>query len=228
LCIAGCGLPKVQSQARGGDFAAVRQTLAGPDGKKTDTLRLAREVLSYEVSRAREIEDRAFIASLGPCATAVDRPLVRRSKTRDAVGGEAALVLYEIDRYRGPAPHRFQSSPEGASRALAARATASDHAQRVAYCVDDDERVRQAALAAAIDAKDERDLPALLEASRLDPSPTIRSRAIYALGQLGGERVHHALVDRLKTAPSDLQLSVLDALAQPGVADVDDHAALAH
>lgn len=228
LCIAGCGLPKVQSQARGGDFAAVRQTLAGPDGKKTDTLRLAREVLSYEVSRAREIEDRAFIASLGPCATAVDRPLVRRSKTRDAVGGEAALVLYEIDRYRGPAPHRFQSSPEGAFRALAARATASDHAQRVAYFVDDDERVRQAALAAAIDAKDERDLPALLEASRLDPSPTIRSRAIYALGQLGGERVHHALVDRLKTAPSDLQLSVLDALAQPGVADVDDHAALAH
>lgn len=228
LCLAGCGLPKVQSQARAGDFAAVRQTLAGPAGKKTDTLRLAQEVLSYEISAARAIEDRAFVASLSPCATAVDRPLFQRSKTRDAVGGEAALVLYEIDRYRGPAPHRFQSSPEGAFRALAARATVSDHAQRVAYFVDDDERVRQAALAAALDAKDERDLPALLEASRLDPSLTIRSRAIYALGQLGGERVHHALVDRLQTAPGNLQLSVLDALAQPGVADVDDHAALAH
>ena len=228
IFVAGCGLPKVQSQARAGDFAAVRQTLAGPDGKKTDAVRLAREVLTYELSAARSIDDRAFVASLGPCADAIDRPLFQRSKTRDAVGGEAALVLYEVDRYRGPAPQRFQSSPEGAFRALAARDTISDHAQRVAYFVDDDERVRHAALAAAIDAKDEHDLPALLEASRLDPSPAIRSRALYALGQLGGERVHHALVDRLQTSPDDLKLSVLDALAQPGVAEVDDRATLAH
>jgi len=216
----------VQRQARAGDFAALRETVRGPEGKKVDTFELAEEVLAYEVRSASTIDDRRFIASLGPCAAEIDRALFQRSKKRDAVGGEAALVLYEIDRYRGPRPARFQSSSEGAFRALAARATVSDHAQRVAYFVDDDERVRQAALEASVDAKDERDLPALLEASRLDPSPYIRSRALYALGQLGGERVHHALVDRLTSTDPEVQLSVLDALAQPEVAEVDHYAAL--
>jgi len=204
----------------------LRKTLAGPEGKSTDVARLSREVLSYEITASREIDDRRFIASLRPCALKVDGPLEKRSKTRDAIGGEAALLLYEIGEYDGPAPKRFQSSPEGAFRALAARDTSSDHAQRVAYFVDDDQRVRQAALEAAVEAKDESDLVALLEVSRLDPSPFIRSRALYALGQLGGARVHHALVDRLVTPSADLQLAVLDALAQPGVAEVDGYAAL--
>lgn len=228
LALSACRVPPAVSQARTGDFAAVRETLSGPEGERTDAARLAREVLAYEIRAAKEIEDRAFIASLGPCAADVERPLLARSKTRDAIGGEALLVLYEANRYRGPRPKRFQSSPEGAFRALAARDTATDHAQRVAYFVDDDERVRQAALEAAVDAKDERDIPALLEASRLDPSPYIRSRAFYALGQLGGERVHHALLDRLTTAPPELQLSVLDALAQPDVAKVDGSMSLLH
>jgi HEAT repeat protein len=228
LLVTACRLPPAQAQARAGDFVALRATLATPESRKTDVGRLAREVLAYEIKSSDNIDDRSFIASLRPCAVKIDGPLLERSKTRDAVGGEAALLLYEIGEYRGPAPKRFQSSPEGAFRALAARATKDDHAQRVAYFVDDDERVRQAALEAAVEAKDERDLPALLEASRLDPSPYIRSRALYALGQLGGARVHHALVDRLVTPNADLQLAVLDALAQPGVAAVDDYAALVH
>ena len=214
----------MQLEARRGDFAAVRETLE--KSEKTDTGRLALEVLSYEIRSAQDIDDRAFIASLRPCAVAVDRVLSKRTKTRDALGGEAALLLYEIDRYSGPRPKRFRSSPEGAWRALAARATASDDAQRVAYFVDDDQRVRQAALEAAVEAKDERDLPALLEVSRLDPSPYIKSRALYALGQLGGARVHHALLDRLAAPTDDLKLAALDALSQPRVAAVDDYQSL--
>jgi HEAT repeat protein len=214
----------VQLEARRGDFPAVRETLK--KAEKTDVPRLALEVLSYEIRSAEDIEDRAFIASLRPCAAPVDRVLSKRTKTKDALGGEAALLLYELDRYNGPRPKRFRSSPEGAWRALAARATASDDAQRVAYFVDDDERVRQAALEAAVEAKDERDLPALLEVSRLDPSPYIRSRALYALGQLGGARVHHALLDRLDAPTDDLELAALDALSQPGVGAVDDYQSL--
>src|SRR6187431_1606393 len=62
LAATACRLPPVQSQARAGDFVAVRETLSGPEGRKTDVGRLAREVLGYEIRSSKAIDDRPFIA----------------------------------------------------------------------------------------------------------------------------------------------------------------------
>src|SRR5262245_5148860 len=63
LLVTACRLPAAESQARAGDFAAVRQTLAKPDERAANVHRLALEVLRYEIKSAKDIEDRSFIAS---------------------------------------------------------------------------------------------------------------------------------------------------------------------
>jgi HEAT repeat protein len=85
------------------------------------------------------------------------------------------------------------------------------------YSTDDDERVRRAALLAALEAEDEQDTDELLEVARLDPDPLSRSRAYQVLGRIGGKRVSQALLDRFVDADEQLRLAIVDAWSASGL-----------
>ncbi len=217
LLLTACSSSQALRSAKQGDIAELRAALDQETVEERKAKVIARATLRNDILSAQEMEARTFISSLTPCARALADALRERSQTRDAVGGEAALLLLRKNLYRGPNPERFRSSPEGAWRAIAARATETDHAQRVAFFVDDDQRVRRAALSAAFATADERDIPALLEASRLDPDDMVRSRAIATLGRIGGRRVLTALTDRFRNAEEPIRLAIVDAYGKPAL-----------
>jgi HEAT repeat protein len=81
--------------------------------------------------------------------------------------------------------------------------------------VDPDERVRRAALEAAAISPEPSDLPALLDAFRLDPDPLSRSLASRAIGAVGGEAAVMGLDDRFARADEADRLAIVDAYAMP-------------
>lgn len=205
-----------RGSARNADFEALHKTLQKERLRPRQVRRLSREVLSAEIIRAKDREDRPFVSALGGCSRQLSRALETRARTRDGVGAEAALLLLEDGQLRG-AKRRFTKEEDGAWRALSARASSDEGELRRSYFTDDDERVRRAALLAALEAADADDVEALLEVARLDPDPLTRSRAYQVLGRIGGERVALALVDRFETADEALRLAIVDAWAQPGL-----------
>jgi hypothetical protein len=108
---------------------------------------------------------------------------------------------------------RYDSADSGAWRAVAARASTAPErfTARRRYFVDPDERVRRAALEAAIEAPASLDLEVLAESARLDPDPMSQSLAVRALGALGGARALRLLSDAWERAAEDLRLSIVEA-----------------
>jgi HEAT repeat protein len=200
--------------AQRGELEELRVTLRDNDYTPRQVRNLARALLDGEIRRAKDREDREFVRSLRPCAIEVSSALIARSKKRDGVAAEATLLLLEIGRLSRN-PKRYRDDEDGAFRAVYARATKSDHEARTQLFVDDDERVRRAALLAAIEAEDARDVGALLEVSRLDPDPLCRHRAYQALGAIGGANVTEALLDRFPRADTELKLAIVDAWSSP-------------
>ena len=218
-------VPGVHS-ARQADFNALRSTLETERLKPRQVRRLAQEILAAEIVRAKDREDRSFVAGLQGCTGSLSEALSNRSKTRDGVGAEAALHLVELGRIRR-ALKKFKNEDDGAWRALSARASKRDGDLRRKYFSDDDERVRRAALLAALEAKDSEDIADLLEVARLDPDPLTRNRAYQALGSIGGPEVAAALKDRFETASAELRLAIVDAWAQPGIYEAGGRGQLA-
>ncbi len=215
LSTACSSLPGLRS-ARSADFEALRKTLAKEELSPGQVRRLAKEVLSAEIVRAKDREDRAFVSGLGACSAPLHPALRKRAETRDGVGAEAALLLLEDGKLRG-GTRRYADEENGAWRALSARDSARDGELRRSYFTDVDERVRRAALLAALEAGDEEDVEELLEVARLDPDPLTRNRAYQTLGKVGGKRVALALQDRFVTADEQLRLAIVDAWSQPGI-----------
>jgi len=81
--------------------------------------------------------------------------------------------------------------------------------------VDPDERVRRAALTAAITSPAPDDLEALLAAARVDPDPEARLLAIHAAGALGGARAVEALADRWARADERARRATVRAWSAP-------------
>jgi HEAT repeat protein len=223
--VACSSLPGLGS-ARQADFDALRGTLKTERLRPRQVRRLAQETLSAEIVRAKDRQDRAFIAGLQGCSGSLTSALSKRAKTRDGVGAEAALLLVEQGRLQG-ALKKFRNEEDGAWRALSARASRRDGELRRKYFSDDDERVRRAALLAALESKDAQDVSGLLEVARLDPDPLIRNRAYQALGSIGGPRVAEALKDRFATANEEQRLAIVDAWAQPGIYEAGGRGQLA-
>lgn len=207
-----------RGSARNADFETLQKTLQKERLKPGQVRRLAREVLSAEIIRSKDREDRPFISGLGACSRPLFPALETRAKTRDGVGAEAALLLLDGGRLQG-ARRRFAEEKDGAWRALSARASEDDGEMRRRYFTDVDERVRRAALLAALEARDEHDIEELLSVARLDPDPLSQSRAYQVLGSIGGERVALALVDRFTTADEAQRLAIVDAWAKPRLYD---------
>jgi hypothetical protein len=137
-----------------------------------------------------------------------------RAKQADDAAAEATMILLELGRRdRGALVKKYRDASGGAWRALAARSAvrAKDGPFRRKRFADPDERVRRAALRAAVDAASPDDLEPLLEAGRLDPDPLCRSLANRAVGSIGGQRAVLALVDQWARADEPTRLTIIDA-----------------
>lgn len=217
--------PAAVRSARNGDLVTLRRTIAEEKrSRRLDDDRaraIAKGLLEGEISRSRGPSGAAFIAALRGCAEPLEDALDQRAETKDAVGGEAALILVERNAWCGPSPASFAKDDDGAWRALAAeRATGgSDSQARQQFLTDGDQRARRAAARAAGTARDPGDLKTLLEAGRADPDPLTRSRALRAVGAIGGRGVAQALRDRFETAEEADQLAIVEAWAEPATFD---------
>ncbi len=214
--LSGCSSTPGLKQAQHADYDGLRRTLSEHNLSASQTRRIAQAVLSADVRSAKDREDRDFVRSLRACSSKLTGALTERAETADGVGAEAALLLLESGNWNKN-PQSFKDAEDGAWRALAARAATLDGKQRRKFFVDDDERVRRAALSAALETADAKDLPALLEVSRLDPDHLTRNRAYQTMGRIGGPEVTAALRDRYLPADEELRLAIVDAWGQPRV-----------
>lgn len=222
LALLACSTSPLTRTARDGNRGELLTELKREhDLGKLDTAHLkdaARGLLEGDIARSRGPSGDATVASLSSCAGALEGALSERADTHDSVGGEAARLLFERGSWCGGTDD-YADDELGTWRALSAldadgRGDA-DLERRRRFFVDGDERVRRAALDAAYAAHDERDLDALLQASRLDPNPLTRSRATRAAGAIGGQLVVAKLSERFTTVDETERLTYLEAWAQP-------------
>ncbi|HTQ05983.1 MAG TPA: HEAT repeat domain-containing protein [Polyangiaceae bacterium] len=158
----------------------------------------------------------ARIRSLRACTLPVLPALEARAERQDEAAAEATLVLLAAKRVSPDAlARRYDDADSGAWRAVAARASLAPErfAKRRRYFADPDQRVRRAALEAALEAPAALDESALIEAARLDPDAMCRSLATRALGATGDEHAVAALVDLWERADDDDRLNIVDAFA---------------
>ena len=222
LLMGGCAQPSVVKTALNGDLKQLQQEIRESQQRgdlDRDTVQdLARAVARREVHSAKGEMAVVRVQQVRACTPHVADVLRDRAQRNDDAGGVARVALLEagIDRdERLVAEYREASS--GAWRAVAARSAigGSHGAVRRSLFLDGDERVRQAALRAALEEPDLRDLDQLLEAARLDPDPLCRSIAARAVGNVGGERAVLGLKDLWAAADEETRLVLIEAWAMP-------------
>lgn len=216
--LAGCGSSGVVHTALHGDLAQLKRDLKTEQAQgKLDRDRvedLARAVASRELSSATGDDAVRTVRSLRACAAPLSTVLEKRADGSDDVAAEATLILLELGKRDGRALlAKHQKASSGAWRAVAARAAtrAADGPLRRQLMADPDQRVRRAALSAALEAAQHDDVDALLEAARLDPDALSRSLALRAAGAIGGERVGLALDDFWARADDDTRVTIVEA-----------------
>lgn len=178
---------------------------------------LARAVAEREIAGAQGAEGAQQIAVFRPCLPALETALNERAARSDEAAAVATLLLFEAGkRQAGDLVTRYKEADSAAFRALAARATLSpNHAElRRRYFTDPDEGVRHAAFEAAVKAPLPGQLADLVEAARLDPSASNRSRAAQAAGRIGSEPAVLGLLDLFAAGDEQEQLFVLDAWSE--------------
>jgi HEAT repeat protein len=176
---------------------------------------IAGAVASREVYSGNDRGTVARIRSLRACTLPVLPALEARAERQDEAAAEATLVLLAARRVSPEAlASRYDDADSGAWRAVAARASVAPErfTKRRRYYADPDQRVRRAALEAAVEAPAALDEAALLEAARLDPDALCRSLATRGVGALGGEHAVSALVDLWERADDDDRLNIVEAL----------------
>ncbi|MBN2192161.1 MAG: HEAT repeat domain-containing protein [Polyangiaceae bacterium] len=221
-CLAGCARPEVVRSALHGDLGTLKREIAkareGKDLHEATVVALAGAVAAREVRSATGVTAVRRLEQVRPCAGHLLDVVRDRARRRDDAGATATIILLEAGAIL-PADlvSEFRDARSGAWRAVAARAmlTPADALARRTAMADPDERVRRAALAAAVASPAPDDLESLLEASRVDPDPEARRIAIRAVGGIGGERAVLALADRWATADEDTRRALIEAWAEP-------------
>lgn len=221
LLSAGCaGQSSAVKAALYGDLnglrAAIEQSRKRGELDERGVVELSLALAEREVASATGFAGAKRIRSLRACSRPLRDSLEERAERGDDAAAEAMLILLEqrsLDRKE--LVRRYANAESGAFRALAARAAVDrrDAVMRRRMFEDPDERVRRAALGAAIEAPDPADLVPLLEAARLDPDPQSQSLAARAVGALGGERAVSGLKDLWPRADQTLRLSIVEAWA---------------
>lgn len=178
---------------------------------------LAHAVAEREIAGATGADGVAQLSVFRPCASQMSVALDERAARGDEVAATATLLLFE-DGKRDAADlvSRYREADSGAFRALAARASLapSNVELRRRYFTDPDERVRRGAFEAALKAPLSALLSDLVEAARLDPSPSNRARAAQAVGRIGSEPAVLSLSDLFSGGDEQAQLAVLDAWSE--------------
>jgi len=200
------------------DLGTLRQSIR--DEQRTGALdqsrakKIARAVAEREVYAGSGPGAVARIRSLRACSSPMLPALEARADKQDEAAAEATLVLLAAHELSPDAlASRYEDADSGAWRAVAARASVAPErfARRRRYYVDPDQRVRRAALEAAVEAPASLDEAALLEAARLDPDAMCRSLATRAVGAIGGEHAVRSLVDLWDRADEDDRLNLVEA-----------------
>jgi hypothetical protein len=222
FAFAACGASGALKTALHGNLVELKRDVAAEQrAGKLDRGRvedLARAVAGREVRSATGQAAVRRIREIRVCAGPLLPVLRERSERADDIGAEATLVLLEHgDLSPGAEVERHREASSGAWRAVAARAALSPRhgALRRAFLRDPDERVRRAALHAALAARDPADLEELLEAARLDPDPLSQGLATRAAGAVGGERAVLALKDLFAKADETARTTIVEAWSEP-------------
>jgi hypothetical protein len=221
--LSACAASPSLRAARRGDLVALRANIARERACNTlesdEVKELARETASRELSRATPSEVMARIDEARACSHALSKPLEALARSEGDVGAAATLALLETtpgDKDGQRWLRRYGASPNALWRAVAARAAVGEElgpARRTFY-TDGDERVRLAALRAALERGDHTDRRSLLEAARLDPNPLARALASRALGSIADGETVLALRDIYWQADEGLRQSIVDAWGQ--------------
>jgi HEAT repeat protein len=229
--LGGCAASPAKRAATAGDYGTLRAVLADQLAKgrlgRGAVRDAARAVGSREILYSRPPALLSPIEDAQACAHHVSDALEMRARSDDDAGAMAMLVLLDGRAAAWRHPNRekligaYGGSHHALFRAVAARAAAGADfgAARRRFFADPDERVRLAALRAALETADPADRQLLIEAARLDPNPLAQSLAVRALGGIGGSDTVQALRDRFSTADETLRQSIVDAwksLAAPG------------
>ena len=223
----GCATPMSVKAAAGGDLAGLKAAMAQEraSGKLDDKriAEVAKAVAGREIRQSAGDEALIRIDQARACWRPLSDPLEDRARRADDAGAAATLALLDGRSPRsgdGALVRKHALSPNALWRAVGARAAVGPElgdARRKLY-VDPDERVRLAALRAAMESPDPADAAALLEVARLDPNPVAQALAARASGGLTNAEVVVALRDRYATADEGLRQSIIDAWGRPPLA----------
>ncbi|MFO0566075.1 MAG: hypothetical protein U0263_10465 [Polyangiaceae bacterium] len=222
LWLAGCGTAGVVDTALHGDLSALKRDVkSSQDAGKLDRSTvedLARAVAGREVRSSSGTAAVDRVRDIRTCARPLLQVLEARADQADDAAAEATLTLLALGR-RNPNDlvKKYRDSSSGAWRAVAARAASAKELGPVRrkFFLDPDERVRRAALSAAIEARSSDDLDAALEAARVDPDGVSRGHATRTVGAIGGERAVLALADHWARADELTRITILDAWSMP-------------
>ena len=214
----GCASSGAVNAALESDLGTLRKSIHDEQRKgaldQSRAKKIARAVAEREVYAGTGPGAVARIRSLRACTTPVIPALEARADKQDEAAAEAMLVLLAAHQVSPDSlASRYEDADSGAWRAVAARASVAPErfARRRRHYVDPDQRVRRAALEAAVEAPASLDQAALLEAARLDPDAMCRSLATRAVGALGDEHAVRALVDLWDRADEDDRLNLVEA-----------------
>jgi hypothetical protein len=224
----GCAAPWSVKAAQSGDLASLKAAIADDKARgKLDAKRVAdvaKAVATREIRHAAGSEGLARIDEARACFRPLADPLEDRARHADDAGAAAKLALLDGRPNRSGDEallRKHGASPNPLFRAVAARAAVGVKLgeSRRQFYLDPDERVRLAALRAALDESDPADAAALLEVARLDPNPVAQALAARATGGLERADVVLALRDRYATADEGLRQSIVDAWGRPPLAN---------
>jgi len=223
----GCAAPWSVKAARSGDLVGLKAAMGDDKARgKLDPKRVtevARAVAEREIATSTGPEALARIDEARACFRSLANSLEDRARRADDAGAGAMLALLDgrPDRSGDESLLRKHgTSTNPLWRAVAARAAVGaklGDARRKFY-LDPDERVRLAALRAALESPDRADAAALLEVARLDPNPVAQAIAARATGGVESADVVLALRDRYATADEGLRQSIVEAWARPPLA----------
>jgi HEAT repeat protein len=221
----GCASSSPVRAAERGDLVALksdilaRQKAGSLDNREAAAI--ARAVAEREVRTTTD-----HTAALGrvrdvrACATELDDVLEDRSRTHDAAGAEAALARLDMGRLDADDARASMGDKDDAWRAVGARGLvrpSKDHAERVRAMVDPSPKVRRAAMRAAAEAKDPAEVDALAEAARVDPEGIVKTEAVRALAEIGGEATAARLRDLWVSGDDALREDIASAWSRPAI-----------
>ncbi|HWP06398.1 MAG TPA: hypothetical protein VNN72_11675 [Polyangiaceae bacterium] len=235
LLVPACATIPTVDAALHHDLVTLRRSIAAEQSHgeidRSRAGKIAQAVAAREVYSGVGPGAAARIRSLRACAPPVIDALEARSSRQDEPAAEATLVLLANGRLEPePLASRYEDADSGAWRAVAARAslTPERFLKRRHYFVDPDQRVRRAALEAALDAPSPLDKDALAEAARLDPDAQCRSLAARTLGTIGGEAGVRALMDLWEHGDADDRVTLVEALGKSAALAAGGRAELLH